>query len=105
MFYVFWNTLFLVGSIGLLILTNGPQPRFHALIMLCAGALGMRLLQTPPADIRLLDLLVYIFLNFITLLLSPLQLVLLLYFSPKPAINHGIVTYHDGDENGKITVE
>lgn len=105
MFYAFWNTFFLVGSIGLLILTKGPQPRFHALVMLCAGVLGMRLLQIPPANIGLLDHLVYILLNFIALLLSPLQLVLLFYFSPKPAIDHGIVTYHDGDEDGKITVE
>lgn len=105
MFYDHWNTFLLIAPIGLLCLTNGPQPRFHALIMLCTGFLGMRLHKAEMLGAWSIDSLVYIILSFITLVLSPLQLVLLWYLSPKPEIDDGIVIHHEGDESGNISVE
>lgn len=104
MLYDYWNALLLVAPIALLCFTSGPQPRFHAAVMLCTGCLGIYLPKFGTPE-RFIGFLVYTVLNFITLALSPLQLILVWYLNPKPEIDHGIVVHHNGDKYGNISVE
>lgn len=105
MLFTLWNYSLLAVPLGILCLTKGSQPRFHAVIMLCTGILGMLLPNINTQGTRLITFTVYIFFNFIILALSPLQLILVWYLSPKAQIDPGIVIHHDGDEKGNITVE
>jgi hypothetical protein len=109
MVWVFWNTSLLVCSTGILLLTTGAQPRFLASIMLCTGLVEVLILQTPDADhqTKILYYLLYILLNCITLLLSPLQIVLFIFLGPKRPLNHGIKIHYElkGEDTDKTTVE
>lgn len=105
MLFTLWNTALLVVAVGVLCLTKGSQPRFHAVIMLCTGFLGMQLPKINSSGAWSAAFVVCIFFNFFTLALSPLQLVLVWCLSPKAPIDPGIVVHHNGDEKGNITVE
>ncbi|KAI5837295.1 ankyrin repeat-containing domain protein [Morchella snyderi] len=98
--YDSWNLSLLISSIALFLVTSAPQPRSHASIMLCTAFLGTRLAETGE-----IGFVVYIITSAIVLILSPLQLLLLFYLSPKPETNHGIVVHYPVDENGPISVD
>lgn len=105
MFFTFWNSSLLAVAVCILCLTKGSQPRFHAVIMLITGLLGTQLHKISSLGTWVVGLGVIVFFNFVTLALSPLQLVLAWCLTPKSPINPGITVLHNGDEKGNITVE
>ncbi|KAH8147315.1 uncharacterized protein LAJ45_08793 [Morchella importuna] len=105
MFFTFWNSSLLAVAVCILCLTKGSQPRFHAVIMLITGLLGTQLHKISSLGTWVVGLGVIVFFNFVTLALSPLQLVLAWCLTPKSPINPGITVLHNGDEKGNITVD